>query len=135
MKPKKLIGLCAILFSQMLAAQINEHILSHASSPAATITSSSITSPYKLDVVNPNSTSIGDGRIAAYVYLQGASSDYYVGEFHYVFTSNGVTAPVYSATPTAPTYSGLPVVATTPVYTTTQTATLPISSLCIPNGT
>ncbi|MGL5889358.1 MAG: T9SS type A sorting domain-containing protein [Bacteroidia bacterium] len=144
MKIRKLLLGSVLLLSLTASAQPNQFRFYYGAvpnTPAATITAGSITIPYKLEVTNlsltPPMVSSG-GRIAAHVFLQGVSSDYYVGEFHHSYTygtsTYGVSAPGYPANPSfIP--QNTPASSYSPVFTTTQTATIPISSACIPNGT
>lgn len=144
MKLKKQLVLALMLAaSATLSAQFNQFRFYYANSPqtpAATISASSITIPYKLEVTNQNVQSpmiASGGIIAVHVFLTNANGNYHVGEFHHAYSYNFST---YGFTPAGypTTLSYMP--PNTPVYpntygTTTQTATIPISTACIPNGT
>lgn len=140
---KQLVVALLLAASSTLSAQFNQFRFYYASAPqtaAATITSSSITIPYKLEVTNQNVQSPmipSGGYIAGQVFLTNANGSYHVGEFHHAYTYNysnyGFTPAGYPTTP-----SLMPAnTATFPnTYgTATQTAVIPISSACIPNGT
>ena len=143
MKLKKQLVLALMLAaSATLSAQFNQFRFYYANSPqtpAATISASSITIPYKLEVTNQNVQSpmtASGGSIAVHVFLTNANGNYHVGEFHHAYSYNFST---YGFTPAGypTTLSYMP--PNTPVYpntygTTTQTATIPISTACIPNG-
>ena len=75
MKIKSIIGITALLITQQLSAQFNQFRFYYGATPntpAATLTSSSITIPYKLEVTNLNLPApmvASGGRIAAHVFL------------------------------------------------------------------
>ncbi|MCA6365337.1 MAG: T9SS type A sorting domain-containing protein [Bacteroidetes bacterium] len=144
MKTKKQVVIALMLaVSATLSAQFNQFRFYYANvpqTPAATITASSITIPYKLQVTNQNVQSpmiASGGIIGVHVFLTNANGNYHVGEFHHAYNYNFST---YGFTPAGypSTLSYIPAnTATFPnsYGTTTQTATIPISTACIPNGT